>query len=65
MKNLTEWIEPGIGMCCYWQIGEAWWGWATPRHQGACSSMEQCLAELQAIIEPDPYEFGCNTGGGE
>jgi hypothetical protein len=64
-KTLVEWKEPGIGYCQYWQIGNNWWGWATPKADGYCSSMAECLAELQAIIEPDPVEFGENEGKGE
>jgi hypothetical protein len=62
--NLTEWMEPGIGLCSYWQAGEIWY-WSTPRHQGTCTSLAECMAELQAIIEPDPYEFSFNQGRGE
>ena len=63
--QVVEWNEPGIGVCRYWQIGANCWGWATPKVEGSCSSMAECLAELQAIIEPDPLEFGSNEGRGE
>ena len=63
--TLVEWNESGIGVCRYWQTGEAWWRWATPNADGSCSTMAECLAELQAIIEPDPTEFGWNEGRGE
>lgn len=65
MKNLTEWMEPGIGLCSYWQVSEASWHWSTPRHQGTCTSLAECMTALQAIIEPDPYEFSHNQARGE
>jgi hypothetical protein len=64
-KTFVEWNEPGIGTCRYWEISASWWGWATPKADGCCSSMAECLAELQAIIEPDLAEFGANEGRGE